>query len=130
MKKQLNCYASFMLLATAASLYGCSGTPLQPWHSEKLTEEFTEDKAEQVKSFADYLQLEDRLFKELDEKVYAQTETGPEFRLDRYSAGSAVDPRNQTPDWNHSFELTTDNPGGAILLLHGMSESIQVILIY
>ena len=123
MKKQLHSYAGFMLLATAASLYGCSGAPLQPWHSEKLTEEFTEDKAEQVKSFADYLQLEDRLFKELDEKVYAQTETGPEFRLDRYSAGSAVDPRSQTPNWNHSFELTTDNPGGAILLLHGMSDS-------
>ncbi len=104
-------------------LYGCSGVPLKPWHSEKLTEEFTEAKADEVKSFSDYQALEDRLFKQLDEKVYAKTETGPEYKLDRYSTGSAADPRKQAQNWNRSFELATENPRGAVLLLHGMSDS-------
>jgi len=105
------------------TLQGCSGVPLEPWHTEKLTEEFSGDKSEAVKSFADYQALEDRLFRQLDEKVYAKSETGPGYKLDRYSSGSAADPRQQQPNWNRSFELTTDKPRGAILLLHGMSDS-------
>ncbi len=109
--------------AMLVAVQGCSSTQLKPWHTEKLTEEFTEDKADEVQSFDDYLKLEDRLYKQLDEKVYAQTETGPEYRLDRYSAGSAADPRKQPPDWNRSFELKADNPRGGVLLIHGMSDS-------
>jgi len=97
--------------------------PLEPWHTEKLNEEFTQEKAQEVISFAEYLQLEDRLFEQLDEKVYAHSETGPAHKLDRFSAGSAADPRKQQPNWNRSFELTTDRPRGAVLLLHGMSDS-------
>ena len=113
----------FVMAAIMVSLQSCGGPPLKPWHTEKLSEEFTEDKAGQVQSFNDYLQLEDRLFKQLDEKVYAQSDTGPAFKLERYSPGSAADPRKQHPDWNRSFELTTNNPRGAVLLLHGMSDS-------
>ena len=113
-----------LIIATLiAVLPGCGGTPLKPWHTEKLTEEFTKDKADEVQSFDDYLQLEDRLYKQLDEKVYAQTETGPEHQLDRYSSGSAADPRKHPPDWNRSFELKADNPRGGVLLIHGMSDS-------
>jgi alpha-beta hydrolase superfamily lysophospholipase len=104
-------------------LQGCGGTPLKPWHTEKLDEEFTEDKADEVRTFADYLELEDRLFKQLDDEIYAHTETGPEYKLDRYSTGSAADPRKHPPDWNRSFELKTDNPRGGVLLIHGMSDS-------
>jgi alpha-beta hydrolase superfamily lysophospholipase len=104
-------------------LQGCSGAPLKPWHTERLDEEFTQDKVEQVKNFDGYLQLEDRLFKQLDEKVYAQTETGPAFQLARYSSGSAADPRKRLPNWNRSFELIAEQPRGAVLLLHGMSDS-------
>ena len=113
----------FVMMIIMVSLQGCGGPPLKPWHTEKLTEEFTEDKAEVVKSFNDYLRLESRLFKQLDEKVYQQSETGPDYRLNRYSPGSAADPRKQQPDWNRSFELTTNKPRGAVLLLHGMSDS-------
>jgi alpha-beta hydrolase superfamily lysophospholipase len=111
------------IVAIIVVLQGCSGPQQKPWHTEKLTEEFTEAKTDEVKSFADYLQLEARLFKQLDEKVYAQSATGPEYNLDRYSPGSAADPRKQKPDWNHSFEFTADKPRGAVLLLHGMSDS-------
>ena len=117
---------AFFIISVAAmivALQACSSTQLKPWHTKKLTEEFTEDKADEVQSFDDYLQLEDRLFKQLDDEVYAQTETGPGYRLDRYSTGSAADPRKHPPDWNRSFELKADKPRGGVLLIHGMSDS-------
>ncbi len=113
-------------LATIALLFfvqACSGPPLKPWHTEKLTEEFTAARADEVQSFVDYQQLEERLFRQLEEKVYAQVQTGPEYELVRYSAGSAADPQNKTPNWNRSFELTSEAPTGGVLLLHGMSDS-------
>lgn len=113
----------FVMAIIMVSLQSCGGPPLKPWHTEKLSEEFTQEKAEDVQSFEDYLQLEDRLLKQLDEKVYAQSETGLAHKIDRYSAGSAADPRKWQPDWNRSFELTTNKPRGAVLLLHGMSDS-------
>ena len=116
--------SGIIVTATLIVLQGCGGgSQLKPWHTEKLDEEFTEDKADEVQSFDDYLELEDRLFKQLDDEVYAQTETGPEYRLDRYSSGSAADPRKHPPDWNRSFEMNADNPRGAVLLIHGMSDS-------
>ena len=115
---------SFLVAAiTIVVLQGCSSAELKPWHTEELTEEFTEDKTDEVKTFDDYLALEERLYKQLDEEVYAQGETGPEYKLDRYSPGSAADPRKRETNWNRSFELTTERPRGGVLLLHGMSDS-------
>ncbi len=118
-----NILSAFVIATIVVSLQSCGGAPLKPWHTEKLDEEFTADKTDEVKTFDDYLQLEDRLFKQLDEKVYAQSPTGPDYKLDRYSPGSAADPRKKNPNWNRSFELSTDKPQGAVLLLHGMSDS-------
>ena len=102
---------------------GCGGPPLEPWHTEMLTEEFTAAKAGEIRTFDDYRQLEDRLFTQLEKEVYARVDTGPAHQLARYSAGSAADPRNDQPDWNRSFELTPEAPAGGVLLLHGMSDS-------
>ena len=102
---------------------GCDGPPMAPWHNEALTEEFTAEMAGKIQTFDDYRQLEDRLFAQLEEKVYPGTGTGPEYALARYSAGSAADPQQRKPNWNRSFEFTTDKPVGGVLLLHGMSDS-------
>ena len=118
-----NCLALLALSALLIVLQACSSSQLKPWHTEKLTEEFTESKADDIQGFDDYLQLEDRLFQQLDDEVYAITDTGPEYKLDRYSSGSAADPRTAKPNWNRSYELSTDNPRGAVLLIHGMSDS-------
>lgn len=102
-----------------------SGPDLQLWHGVKLTEEFTVKKKAkgEVTTFEAYRELEDRLFAQLDERVYRHTKTGPEFALARYSGGSAVDPRRRDRNWNRSFELAVDDPTGGVLLLHGMSDS-------
>jgi len=113
------------LAGTITLLYvqGGSGPALKPWHSEQLSAEFTADKADQIQIFDDYRRLEDELFAQLEEDVYAQTASGPEYALLRYSAGSAADPQQRQPNWNRSFELDADAPAGAVLLLHGMSDS-------
>jgi alpha-beta hydrolase superfamily lysophospholipase len=113
------------LLAIAALIVylGNSGPALEPWHTAYLSEEFTARKADDIRTFEDYLALEDRLFEELREEVYEATDTGPAFAIWRYSAGSAADPENRTPNFNRSFELNADDPQGGVLLLHGMSDS-------
>ena len=115
----------FGLMAGAILLYtqGCGGPPLKPWHTARLRAEFTVNKAAEVRTFDDYRRLEDELFAELEAKVYAHTETGPEYGLVRYSAGSAADPQRRKPNWNRSIELPSDAPVGGALLLHGMSDS-------
>ena len=105
------------------SLLGCGGPALQRWHSEPLDAEYTAEKADEIQSFADYRRLEDTLFQQLEEEVYAPTPTGPEYALVRYSTGSAADPQQYQPNWNRSFELVANPPVGGILLLHGMSDS-------
>lgn len=79
--------------------------------------------AEDVITLQDYLALEDRLFQELRDEVYAETPTGPEFALLRYSSGSMSDPAARQPDYNRTFELVADNPKGGILLLHRFTDS-------
>jgi alpha-beta hydrolase superfamily lysophospholipase len=114
------CVACVVMLL---NIQGCSGPPLKPWHTEKLSAEFTIEKADEVTSFDDYQRLEDELFVQLEEKVYAHTATGPDYALVRYSTGSAADPQHHRPNWNRSFELNADAPVGGVLLLHGMSDS-------
>jgi len=121
--RDLRLRALCVLTAVAWFLQGCSSLPLELWHTEPLTEEFRASSANEVGSFEDYLHLEDRLFAQLDAKVYARTPTGPDTALLRYSKGSASDPQGREPNWNRSFELPATAPVGAVLLLHGMSDS-------
>jgi alpha-beta hydrolase superfamily lysophospholipase len=115
---------SVVVITLVVYFNGNSGTPpLEYWHTEKLSEEFKQAQAEnEVDSFDAYLALEQRLFRQLDDEVYARTGSGPENILNRYSSGSAADPSARQPDWNRSFELDGDGAGG-VLLLHGMSDS-------
>ena len=103
-------------------LWARAQPPLQLWHQVHLDEEFTAAKAQQVATLDDYLALEARVFDEMDEKVYAKTPTGPTERVNRFSPGSAADPRPRQPNWNRTFELIPDEPVGGVLLLHGMSD--------
>ena len=117
-----------LLGALPVAVSGCGGTPLQPWHTVNLTEEFSAAKADEVRDFNGYLALENRLFGQLRDEVYAETGTGPEFALARYSSGSAADPAARGPDLNRSFELPAPAPRGGVLLLHGLTDSPYTLL--
>lgn len=116
--------AGFVLGVVALYIHSIrSGPRLEPWHTEKLTAEFTARRSDEISSFDDYLKLEEELFAQLEEKVYAHVETGSDNELVRYSAGSRSDPQRWDRNWNRSFELPAAEPAGGVLLLHGMSDS-------
>jgi alpha-beta hydrolase superfamily lysophospholipase len=112
-----------IVACASALLSGCSTQGLERWHTVDLDEEYRASRADATPTFVDYLQLEDRLFTQLDEEVYARNATGPADALLRYTRGSASDPQVRHPNWNRSFELRHAAPAGGVLLLHGMSDS-------
>ena len=111
----------FITLLIVAVAYLNNQPDLKIWHTVELDAEFTETTL--VKSFEDYLALEERLFKQLKQRVYDKVKPEDQFSLNRYFRGSVADPDQWSPNWNHSFELSTDTPAVGVLLLHGMSDS-------
>ena len=111
-----------LVAVVAAYTIILNGRPdLSVWHEADLDEEFSEDSA--VSNFAEYLELEDRLFRQLDALVYDVVPTGPEYAVRRFSRGSLSDPERWPQNWNRSIELRHDKPGAVVLLLHGLSDS-------
>ncbi len=114
--------AAFLLLLLSSLLPGCGKAPLHPWHDRPLAGEFSVDQAARADTFQDYLALEELLFRELADTIRKNGARGPENQLLRYAADRPAPPAD-TPDYNRSFELPVARPRGAILLLHGMSDS-------
>lgn len=95
---------------------------LRPWHLAELDAEFRTDSP--VQSFAEYLELETRLFAQLDEQVLDQLQPEDQTRINRFHRGSIADPGRWPKNWNRSFELpTTRPPRAGVLLLHGLTDS-------
>ena len=94
---------------------------LSIWHLVDLDEEFTTPS--DVASFDEYLLLEDRLFTQLDKRVYAETGPVGNDVVNRYKRGSLSDPTRRPTNWNRSYELSVDKPRASVLLLHGLSDS-------
>lgn len=111
----------FLTLVVVFVLIMNNRADLNVWHYADLDEEFTIDS--DVSSFEDYLALEERLFKQLDEEVYAKITPEEKGEISRYNKGSLSDPERWPQNWNRSFELTVSQPKAAVLLLHGMSDS-------
>ena len=110
-----------VVLVVVYVLYLNGRADLDVWHTAELDQEFTEESG--IKTFAGYLALEDRLFLQLDELVYAKVPDAQRSSINRYNRDSLSDPERWKPNWNHSFELHAKSPRAAILLLHGMSDS-------
>jgi len=94
---------------------------LKVWHETVLDEEFNRESGPD--SFAEYLELEERLFRQLDEQVYARIEAEDQLAINRYYHGSLSDPARWPTNWNRTFVLPADRPAAGVLLLHGMSDS-------
>ena len=111
----------FITLVTVFVIMMNDRPDLSVWHTADLDEEFTVES--NVSTFADYLALEDRLFREMDEEVCARIAPSEKGLVNRYSKGSLSDPEQWKQNWNRSFEMPVDQPKAAVLLLHGMSDS-------
>jgi esterase/lipase len=119
-------YGALCVFATLIGVYLHflkSQADLRPWHTADLDAEFRAADADRVKTLDDYRRLEDRLFAQLREKVYAKVAEEDRRAINRYSAGSLSDPLPHRPDWNRTFELTVDAPRGGAVLLHGLTDA-------
>ena len=112
-----------LTLIVGRGLYLVHGPALMPWHLAPLAAEFRAADAAKIKSLEDYRALESRLMAELDAEVYAKVPADERTQIYRYSAGSLADARKRVPDWNLSFELPAIKPKGAVLMLHGLTDS-------
>ena len=94
---------------------------LDIWHTTELTSEFKHSSG--IDSFTDYLLAEQRLFDEVEKKIYDQTQAPHPSILNRYVRGSLADPQNWRKDWNRSYQWPNQEAEFGVLLLHGMSDS-------
>ena len=102
-------------------VYLQSRPDLEIWHTTDLDAEFTRNS--KAKNLSEYLVIEDQVFKQLDTSVYDKVAIGPAHQVNRYSRGSLADPTAMPTNWNRSYELKADKPKGAVMLLHGLSDS-------
>ena len=119
-------YGALGVLLTLFVVYGIflSRLPtLSLWHTARLDAEFTVADADRIRTLADYRANEDRLFAQLQSEVYDRVPPEERLAFNRYTAGSRADARALVPDWNRTIELPVASPKGAVLLLHGQSDS-------
>jgi alpha-beta hydrolase superfamily lysophospholipase len=96
---------------------------LRAWHEIVLREEAGRGHPEAFESFAAYRQQEERLFAELRERIYAP-DAADTFALGRYNPRSVVAQLALDTPYNRSYELAPNGePRGAVLLMHGLSDS-------
>ena len=96
---------------------------LRIWHTLPLTSEFTANDASPQRTLQDYLDQEERLFRELRVKIYDRLVPTAEMTFNRYRTGGLQDPQQLPRNWNRTFELVPVNIQGGALLLHGLTDS-------
>jgi alpha-beta hydrolase superfamily lysophospholipase len=96
---------------------------LRPWHKTELEAEFHANRAGAPTSFEEYRALEERLFAELRRTVLDDPAAADTQQLGRYSPGSIPARLALDTPYNRSFELEPTEIRGAVLLVHGLSDS-------
>ncbi len=99
---------------------------LRPWHRFAPPSEFRARDAERVGDLAGYLELEQRVFAEVERELESVSPDEAPAPISRYAAGGPSDPRTFPTDWNRTYERMPADGGparGAALLLHGLSDS-------
>ena len=96
---------------------------LRIWHTASLSSEFNARDATPESTLQDYLDREERLFRELKEKVYDRVEPADDLIFSRYRAGGPQDPERWQRNWNRTFELVPETIRGGALLMHGLTDS-------
>jgi alpha-beta hydrolase superfamily lysophospholipase len=114
-------FGGLTVLLTVFVLYLEKRPALSIWHKAELDAEFTTKSP--VADFTEYIKLEEKLFQQLADNVYARVPQEDRHFLNRFYRGSMSDPNNWAQNWNRTFELHQAEPEAVVLLLHGMSDS-------
>ena len=114
-------FGALVVIVVLAVVELNSRPDLSVWHETVLNEEFRADAG--LKTFDEYLELEERLFEQLDQQIYQKIEKNDQRAINRYFRGSHSDPDRWPTNWNRSFVLPAEKPTIGVLLIHGMSDS-------
>jgi len=96
---------------------------LRPWHRLTLRSEFRAGRSDTPKTFEEYLRLEARLFAELKSRVLDDPAAADAFVIGRYNPTSIPARLALDTPYNRSYELVPETIRGAVLLVHGLSDS-------
>jgi alpha-beta hydrolase superfamily lysophospholipase len=112
-----------LAIAFGFTLYAVGALPpLQPWHMERLHEEFSASRHSGL-DFDGYLKLEGRLFDELQQKVAGWNREDEAYTQSRFNPASAPSQLVEGAPYNRSFRLSLAQPLGHALLIHGLTDS-------
>jgi alpha-beta hydrolase superfamily lysophospholipase len=97
---------------------------LKAWHRIHLEHEFRAGDPRAPRSFDEYRQLEERLVREMRERVLDDPQSADAWQLSRYNPQSVVAHLALETRYNRSFDLApAGEPRGSVLLVHGLSDS-------
>jgi alpha-beta hydrolase superfamily lysophospholipase len=116
--------ALVLLIILAIAILAQRSIPdLSLWHTVDLETEFEADDADEGFDWSRYLELEDRLFRELDERVVQPSAGEANPLWNRYAADGANNPETFLRNWNRSYEMAVEDPLGGALMIHGLTDS-------
>ena len=98
----------------------------RPWHEFVPANEFSRGEDPAIDTLAGYLELEERLFRELEE--WNDSLEPSREALGRFNPASPTHPENFEVNLNRTFHLVAEEPRGGALLLHGLSDSPYSLL--
>jgi len=99
---------------------------LSVWHQDPFQQEYSLFTCPEVETWADYLECEQLVFEELDERiveVQASSDGGDNETLSRFNPRAPSYPEAAPTNWNRSFEWSVEEPWGAVVLVHGLTDS-------
>jgi hypothetical protein len=112
-----------LAIAFGFTLYAVAALPpLQPWHTERLHEEFSARRHADL-DFDGYLKREARLFAEFRDTVEKWDATDDAFASSRFNRSGVLNRLVEGAPYNRSFRLTVARPVGQALLMHGLTDS-------
>lgn len=120
------CYGGIGLvfgLAAFLVLYVDRLPDLEAWHTTEFDAEYSRHKHPDIKTFAQYQQLEQQLFEQQQQRFFPLTGGENDNLFSRYHRGGILDPTHYAINWNRSQVLDVEQPKAGFLLLHGLSDS-------
>ena len=111
----------FILLLAGVALRLLYSPKLQPWHTFAPKElSIAEiDKA----TVQEYIEHENKIFDDIYREVVQKTPENQKHSLNRYFEKSLIYPPSFKENWNKSYTMVPKNPKGAVVLLHGLTDS-------
>ena len=127
--RRLLTYGVVALLSVVATVWLIRGMQsralpdVMPWHLPALSSEFRARDYPDGIRFDAYLELEQQLERELQAFVQTDVDVAQSNKGFRYMNDSPLNPLEFDKNYNWSYVLAHDAPRGAVVLIHGASDS-------